>query len=57
MFKLYFTYNGKDIAVTDCYGFFLSTGKRKLYVKRMENGHIVTHSYFTKLIENFMFSF
>ncbi len=57
MFKLYFTYNGKDIAVTDCYGFFLSTGKRKLYVKRMENGHIVTHSYFTELIENFMFSF
>lgn len=57
MFKLYFNYNGKDIALKNCYGFLFSVGGRRMYVKIKENGHIVTRTYYTKLVENFMISF
>lgn len=57
MFKLYFNYNGKDIALYHCYGFLFSVGGRRMYVKIKENGHIITRTYYTKLVENFMISF
>ncbi len=57
MFKLYFDYNGKDIAHTNCYGFSFSPQKRKMYVKIKKDERIITQTYFTKLIKNFMFSF
>jgi len=57
MFKLYFNYNGKDIALSNCYGFSFSPKGRKLYVKIKKSERIITYTYFTKLIENFMFSF
>lgn len=57
MFKLYFNYNGKDIALSNCYGFSFSPKVRKLYVKIKKSERIITYTYFTKLIENFMFSF
>lgn len=57
MFKVYFNYNGKDIALYDCYGLSFSPARRNMYVKVKENGRLITHSYYTRLVQNLMFSF
>ncbi len=57
MFKLYFNYHDKDVALLDCYGFSFSPTGRIMYVKRKENGRIITQSYYTKSVTAFMLSF
>lgn len=57
MLKLYFHYLGKDIALTNCYGFYFSPAGRYMYVKIKKDNHIITQTYLTRLVENFMISF
>lgn len=57
MFKLYFTYYGKDLVLEDVWGFYFSPAGRNFSVKRMKSGKLITEVYYTSAIENFMLSF